>query len=210
MSFFLSTFCREELEKQYQGKLTQQMNGPINEVLSHVMKAVASKKIVVPGNYRSQRGGQCSSCSYKANHGMLFPLEKGFTFVHNPALHVRFDEVVAVNFSRGGTGTYRSFDFELEVKNNIVHIFQSMDKDEYSRLYDFCSAKKLRIRNKGGKSGSATYRDDFDDDDSDQDAYLGKVKAEGASRMDDADSEPRPSSHAAREDHIQGQLKWQD
>ena len=79
-------------------------------------------------NVCSQRGGQCSSCSYKANHGMLFPLEKGFTFVHNPALHVRFDEVVAVNFSRGGTGTYRSFDFELEVKNNIVHIFQSMDK----------------------------------------------------------------------------------
>ena len=52
MPFFLSTFCREELEKQYQGKLTQQMNGPINEVLSRVMKAVASKKIVVPGNYR--------------------------------------------------------------------------------------------------------------------------------------------------------------
>ena len=52
MSFFLSTFCREELEKQYQGKLTQQMNGPIYEVLSRVMKAVASKKIVVPGNYR--------------------------------------------------------------------------------------------------------------------------------------------------------------
>ncbi|XP_065186595.1 FACT complex subunit SSRP1-like [Sycon ciliatum] len=179
----------EELEKQYQGKLTQQMNGPIYEVLSRVMKAVASKKIVVPGNYRSQRGGQCISCSYKANHGMLFPLEKGFIFVHKPALHVRFDEVVAVNFSRGGTGTHRSFDFELEVKNNIVHIFQSMDKDEYSRLYDFCSAKKLRIRNKGGKSGSATYRDDFDDDDSDQDAYLGKVKAEGASRMDDTDSD---------------------
>ena len=79
-------------------------------------------------NVCSQRGGQCISCSYKANHGMLFPLEKGFIFVHKPALHVRFDEVVAVNFSRGGTGTHRSFDFELEVKNNIVHIFQSMDK----------------------------------------------------------------------------------
>ena len=48
--------------------------------------------------------------------------------MHKPALHVRFDEVVAVNFSRGGTGSSRSFDFELEVKNNITHTFQSMDK----------------------------------------------------------------------------------
>ena len=79
-------------------------------------------------NVCSQCGGQCISYSYKASHGMLFPLEKGLIFVHKPVLHVRFDEVVAVNFSRGGTGTHRSFDFELEVKNNIVHIFQSMDK----------------------------------------------------------------------------------
>lgn len=59
---------------------------------------------------------------------MLYPLEKGFVFVHKPALHVRFDEVVALNFSRGGTSTGRSFDFEVEVKNNITHIFQSVDK----------------------------------------------------------------------------------
>ena len=44
-------------------------------------------------NVCSQRGGQCISCSYKANHGMLFLLEKGFIFVHKPALHVCFDEV---------------------------------------------------------------------------------------------------------------------
>lgn len=33
-----------------------------------------------------------------------------------------------------------------------------------------------------------SYRDDFDEDDSDQDAYLEKMKAEGAARMDDTDS----------------------
>ena len=38
-------------------------------------------------------GSQCVQCSYKAATGYLYPLERGFMFVHKPPMHIRFDEV---------------------------------------------------------------------------------------------------------------------
>lgn len=53
-----------------------------------------------------------------------------------------------MNFARGG-GSTRSFDFEVETKNGVVHTFSSIEKEEYNRLYDFVNNKKLRVKNTG-------------------------------------------------------------
>lgn len=42
----------------------------------------------------------------------------------------------------------RSFDFEIELKNGVVHTFSSIEKEEYGKLYDFINAKKLHVKNK--------------------------------------------------------------
>lgn len=60
----------------------------------------------------------------------------------------RFEEIASVNFARGG-GSTRSFDFEVETKNGVVHTFSSIEKEEYNRLYDFINGKKLRVKNTG-------------------------------------------------------------
>jgi len=60
----------------------------------------------------------------------------------------RFEEIASVNFARGG-GTTRSFDFEVETKNGVVHTFSSIEKEEYGKLYDFITSKKLRVKNTG-------------------------------------------------------------
>ena len=60
----------------------------------------------------------------------------------------RFEEIASVNFARGG-GSTRSFDFEVETKNGVVHTFSSIEKEEYNRLYDFVNNKKLRVKNTG-------------------------------------------------------------
>ena len=60
---------------------------------------------------------------YKNNTGYLYPLERGFLYVPRPPLHIRFDEVAHVNFARG-TGTLRSFDFEITTKNEQVRLVQ--------------------------------------------------------------------------------------
>ena len=60
-------------------------------------------------------GTQAISCSYKAASGFLYPLERGFIFVHKPPLHIRFEEVAFVNFARS-QGPGKAFDFEVELK----------------------------------------------------------------------------------------------
>jgi hypothetical protein len=44
---------------------------------------------------------------------------------------------------------HRSFDFEVETKSGVVHTFSSIEKDEYGKLFDFITSKKLRVKNRG-------------------------------------------------------------
>lgn len=76
---------------------------------------------------RRHSGAQCITCSYKASSGLLYPLERGFIYVHKPPVHIRFDEISFVNFARGTTTT-RSFDFEIETKQGTQYTFSSIER----------------------------------------------------------------------------------
>lgn len=43
----------------------------------------------------------------------------------------------------------RSFDFEIELKSGTIHTFSSIEKEEYGKLFDFISSKKLHVKNTG-------------------------------------------------------------
>nr|XP_058945237.1 FACT complex subunit SSRP1-like [Pocillopora verrucosa] len=181
----------EELKEKYEGKITQEMDGPIYEIVSRLMKAVVGRRITVPGTFKSHAGVSCITCSYRAGSGMLYPLERGFIFVHKPPVHIRFDEISSVNFARvaGGGGSSRSFDFEVETKSGVSYVFSSIEKEEYGKLFDFVSGKHLRIKNTG-KVSSKQYEDELmpgSDEDS-HDAYLEQMKAEGAEKYEESES----------------------
>lgn len=175
-------FTEEELREKYEGKLTKEMTGATYEVLGKVMKAIVNRKITVPGGFVGHSGTPAVGCSYKAAAGYMYPLERGFIYVHKPPVHIRFEEINSVNFARSGGGT-RSFDFEVETKSGVVHTFSSIEKDEYGKLFDFITSKKLRVKNRG-KSDKPSYADDFGDSDQEDepDAYLARVKAEAEER----------------------------
>ncbi|XP_033747604.1 FACT complex subunit SSRP1-like [Pecten maximus] len=189
----------EDFETKYEGKLQREMSGLEYEVISRVFKAVTNRKITVPGTFIGSSGTNAISCSYKAATGFLYPLERGFIFIHKPPMHIRFDEVSSVNFARSA-GSTRSFDFDVETKSGNMHTFVGIEKDEYGKLYDFVSNKKLRVKNIGGKldqKQSANYADDMndsDDDDGDHDAYLERMKAEGKDRYSDDEDDDTDSS----------------
>jgi structure-specific recognition protein 1 len=96
----------------------------------------------------SHSGTPAIGCSYKAAAGYLYPLERGFIYIHKPPLHIRFEEIASVNFARSG-GSTKSFDFEIELKMGTVNTFSSIEKEEYNKLYDFISSKKLHVKNTG-------------------------------------------------------------
>nr|SVE74077.1 EOG090X02Z1 [Daphnia barbata] len=172
----------EELKEKFEGRLSRDCNGPTYEVMSTVMKAMVNRKVTIPGNFTGHSGTPAVGCSYKAAAGYLYPLERGFIYVHKPPIHIRFEEIASVNFARGG-GSTRSFDFEVETKNGVVHTFSSIEKEEYNRLYDFVNNKKLRVKNTG-RTDKSSHADDFGDSDQEEapDAYLARVKAEGKQR----------------------------
>uniref|UniRef100_A0A673Z3S1 FACT complex subunit SSRP1 n=1 Tax=Salmo trutta TaxID=8032 RepID=A0A673Z3S1_SALTR len=173
----------EEVEKRYEGKLSKNMSGSLYEMVSRVMKALVNRKITVPGNFQGNTpGAQCITCSYKAQSGLLYPLERGFIYVHKPPVHLRFEEISSVNFARGTTTT-RSFDFEVETKQGNQFTFSSIEREEYGKLFDFVNAKKLHIKNRGFKEKKVGMNNEYSDSDDDQhDAYLERMKAEGKIR----------------------------
>ncbi|KAM8924231.1 FACT complex subunit SSRP1 isoform 2-T2 [Pelodytes ibericus] len=178
----------DEVEKRFEGKLKKSMSGCLYEMVSRVMKALVNRKITVPGNFQGHSGAQCITCSYKASSGLLYPLERGFIYVHKPPVHIRFDEINCVNFARGTTTT-RSFDFEIETKQGTQYTFSSIEREEYGKLFDFVNAKKLNIKNRGLKEGMKQQYDEYADSDDDQhDAYLERMKEEGKIR-ENADSD---------------------
>ena len=77
-----------------------------------------------------RNNNQCAiSCSCRATSGYLYPLDKGFIFVHKPALFIKFEDVATVNFERMATsGASRSFDFNVETKDGNVYHFSSLMK----------------------------------------------------------------------------------
>ncbi|XP_029347227.1 FACT complex subunit Ssrp1-like [Acyrthosiphon pisum] len=181
-------FTDEEIEAKYAGKLTKEISGPTYEVLAQVMKAIVNRKITTPASFKGHSGTSAIGCSYKAAAGYVYPLERGFFYLHKPPIHIRFEEIFTVNFARGG-GSTRSFDFEIELKNGVKHTFSSIEKEEYGSLYDFINAKKLRVKNTGKSDKPAYTGDNYGDSDKKvkPDIYLARVKREGQERDEDDD-----------------------
>jgi len=48
----VSLFCRDEVERRFEGKLNKNMSGSLYEMVSRVMKALVNRKITVPGNFQ--------------------------------------------------------------------------------------------------------------------------------------------------------------
>uniref|UniRef100_T1JNC3 FACT complex subunit SSRP1 n=1 Tax=Strigamia maritima TaxID=126957 RepID=T1JNC3_STRMM len=183
----------KDLRNKFEGKLKKEMSGPTYEVVSRIMKALVQRKITVPGGFIGNSHTPAVSCSYKAAAGLLYPLERGFIYVHKPPIHIRFEEVASVNFARSG-GSTRSFDFEVEIKSGVVHTFSSIEKEEYGKLFDFITGKKLRVKNRGQLDQPNYNEEDLVDSDmeNEPDLYLARVKAEAQERHiggDDSDDE---------------------
>ncbi|CAG9860341.1 unnamed protein product [Phyllotreta striolata] len=182
-------FTDEELKDKFDGRLKKELTGQTYEVMSNIMKNIINRKLTEPGAFIGHSGTPAISCSFKAAAGLLYPLERGFIYVHKPPVHIRFEEIASVNFARSG-GSTRSFDFEVELKSGTTYTFNSIEKEEYGKLFDFITSKKLNIKNRG-KNDKTSHIDDFGDSDDEAapDAYLERVKAEGQERDDDDDDD---------------------
>merc|ERR1719318_120872 len=152
------------------------------------MKAMVNRKITVPGAFMGHSGTPAISCSYKAASGFIYPLERGFMFVYKPPIFVKFDDVQAVNFARSG-GSNRSFDIEIKTRGESIYTFSSIEKDEYSRLYEFLKSKKITVKSTGKMDASKLDLSSDNIDHYAETVRLGSESSDGSNNSMSSDDE---------------------
>ncbi|VDN54982.1 unnamed protein product [Dracunculus medinensis] len=183
---------QDQIKGQYKGKLDKTISGTVFEVISKIFRVIVDMKITVPGSFVGHSGTPAVMCAHRQASGFLYPLEKGFVYVHKPPMYIRFEEISSVNFARSDVST-RSFDFEIEMKTGNTYVFNSVEKEEYNRLYDFVTNKRLRIRNAKRLDKPTYVEDTFEGSDDEIDPYKETLKQEAREKeeasSDDTDSE---------------------
>ena len=164
-------------------KIERSLSGDIMEVFCKALRGVSGCKLTRPGSFKSARDqGSCVRCSYRADEGYLFPLERAFFYVQKPPILISFDDVAGVEFKRSDAVGSGTFDLEVRLTNDTSFQFRSIARAEYNNFFEFVSAKDITIDNLaevkataggGGRArttkGVALDEEDFEDDDEDDD-----------------------------------------
>jgi len=140
----------EEIQDKYDGKIKKEMSGKTYEVITDLFRAVTGRKPIAPKDFLGNSGTPAVTCSHKAASGFLYPLDKGMIYIYKPPIYLRYDEMQRVEFDRTG-GSSRSFDVKVTNIHDITYTFSSIEKGEYSKLYDYLKSKKVKIS--GGTAG---------------------------------------------------------
>lgn len=171
----------EDFESNYKDKLKKQYDAKTHIVMSHVLKGLTDRRIIVPGSYKS-RYEQCAvSCSFKANEGYLYPLDNAFFFLIKPTLYIPFNEISSINISRAGQTSTSSRTFDLEIiwrMNKGTTVFGNIDKEEQQLLEQFLKSKNIRVHNEEKEAQERIQNalgSDSDDDDADVDINMGSA-----------------------------------
>ncbi|KAL3233541.1 FACT complex subunit POB3 [Nakaseomyces bracarensis] len=177
----------QEYEEKYKEKLKMQYDSKTHIVISHVLKGLTGRRVVVPGEYKSKYEQCAVSCSYKANEGYLYPLDNAFFFLTKPTLYIPFNDVSSVIISRAGQTSTSSRTFDLEVilrSNRGSTIFANISKEEQQLLENFLKSKNLRVKNEE-KDTETRLQTALGSDSDDEDVNMGSAGEEDESVDED-------------------------
>ncbi|GCE98649.1 FACT complex subunit [Zygosaccharomyces mellis] len=183
----------EDFEANYKDKLKREYDAKTHIVVSHVLKGLTGRRVMVPGEYKSKYEQCAVSCSYKANEGYLYPLDNAFFFLTKPTLYIPFMDVSSVNISRAGQASTSSRTFDLEVTlrgNRGSTTFANISKEEQQLLEQFLKSRNLRVKNED-KEAQERLQSALGSDSDDEDVNMGSA-AEDEESVDEefrADSE---------------------
>lgn len=139
----------EEIQAKYGEELTQELSGPLYDVLSRLFKTMIKISIIVPSGFKSEKGTDAVKCSVRAQDGYLYPLQKSFLFVHKPVTYIKHDEIQFLEFSRISefAAAGRSFDINIVTKKGVSMSFTGISKPEFNTIVEYLKSKKITVRN---------------------------------------------------------------
>mmetsp|Transcript_13731 Transcript_13731/g.38868 ORF Transcript_13731/g.38868 Transcript_13731/m.38868 type:complete len:635 (-) Transcript_13731:206-2110(-) len=141
----------EAKNEQCGGKLQRSFQGLATDVFSKVLRGLAAAKITRHGNFRAADDQSLAvKCSYKADLGHLYPLERAFFYINKPPLLITHEEIDGVEFQRQGRDSLavaKTFDLMIRLKNDQEYQFRNIQKNEWANLFEWVQAKNLRVDN---------------------------------------------------------------
>jgi len=195
---------QEEIDERYDGQLTPELTLPLATIFGKVFKVLAGSvsgaKVFVPKQFSSSRGVHHIRCTIKANEGLLYPLAKAFIFIHKPTIITKFEDIESVEFERyqlNSNSATKNFDLKVYMKESAVkpgeardYTYLSIDRAEYSNLYDYLASKEITVRNpKVAQTNTVGLDLGDDDEDSDEEDDDYKAPASESSEGEDDDDE---------------------
>ncbi|KAK6201035.1 DNA polymerase delta binding protein [Scheffersomyces amazonensis] len=167
----------QDYNDKYKDRLHKTYDSLTHSVMSHCLRGLTERRLIMPGSFKSSIGQPGITCSLKASEGYLYPLDRCFVFVTKPTIYIPFSEISNITMSRtgGGVTASKTFDLEIHVRGSgQPHIFGSIDRAEQETIERFSAEKGIRIKNEEkiakarlAKAINEAANDDDDDDDVD-------------------------------------------
>ncbi|XP_048499938.1 FACT complex subunit SSRP1 isoform X2 [Beta vulgaris subsp. vulgaris] len=183
------SLSEELLLTKYKDKLESSYKGLIHDVFTNILRALSSAKVTRPGKFRSCQDGYAVKSSLKAEDGILYPLEKSFFFLPKPPTLILHEEIDYVEFQRhvvAGSNMHY-FDLLVKLKTDQEHLFRNIQRSEYTNLFDFISAKGLKIVNAADGANQPSIAP-LSSDDENVDPHMNRIKdAQDESDEEDED-----------------------
>lgn len=116
-------------------------------MFAKLLRALAATKIVRPGTFRTRDEGYALRCSYKADDGYIYPLERAFFCFFKPPTVIQYDDIRALEFGRqSGALSSKTFDVTVRTSTDTFQ-FRGIVKEEWQNLLNFLQAKRIPIEN---------------------------------------------------------------
>ena len=135
----------EEIKKKLED-LSNPLEGKTVDVIATLFKVIVNKYLIIPTNNFIFSKGPFIKCSYKANDGVLYFLEKSMLFAHKPVLDISHESIKEIDLARIHESgmQQRSFDMTIKLKKESYQ-FSGLDREEMDKLQEYIKAKKIKL-----------------------------------------------------------------
>ena len=125
------------------------LKGQTIDVIAKLFHYIMNKNIIIPTKSFNFSKGPFVKCSYKANDGVLYFLEKSILFVQKPVIDIEHDSIKEVDLARiqASSMQQRSFDITVKLKKESYQ-FSGLDREEIDILQQYMNAKKIKLNMK--------------------------------------------------------------
>ena len=135
----------EEIQNKLEN-LDNPLEGKTIDVIAKLFNVIVNKNLIIPSNNFTFNKGPFIKCSYKANDGVLYFLEKTILFVHKPVLDIEHESIKEIDLARIHESgmQQRSFDMTIKLKKESYQ-FSGLDREEMDKLQEYIKEKKIKL-----------------------------------------------------------------